>query len=338
MLTEVFDEPVRGRMAHIDWAREAACILVCPATANAIATLANGQAEDMFTTLVTASDAPLVIAPAMNPEMYASGANRANMEVLASRGAIFVEPTEGDVACGEQGQGKLATADRIVEAVEQAAFRSEQLAGKHVVITAGPTREPLDPVRYLTNRSSGKMGFALARAALQMGAKVTLVSGPTSEVPPPKATVVRVETAAEMLAATVEACEKADLLIGAAAVADFRPAGTSAQKMKEKGPVALELVPNEDILKAVRARFQVLAIIGFAAETSGHEEYAREKLRAKGLQAIVLNDVSRKDIGFDADKNGGSILSADGGRIELPEESKFNMARRILTAAISHLQ
>lgn len=338
VLTDVFDEPVRGRMAHIDWAREADCILVCPASANAIATIASGQAEDMFTTLVTASSAPLVIAPAMNPEMYASASNRANMEVLASRGAIFVEPDEGDVACGEQGQGKLASVERIVKAAKEAAFRSNQFAGKRVVITSGPTREPIDPVRYITNRSSGKMGFALARAALQMGAEVTVVSGPTHEINPPKCRLIRVESADEMLSATLQECQTAHLLVGAAAVADFKAKAAASQKIKDKSGIALELVPNPDILKEVRAKFGKLPIIGFAAETGAHVDNALHKLRDKGLQAIVLNDVSQNAIGFDSEMNAGVMLTAEGNRIDLPQESKFNMAIRILSEAATFLQ
>ncbi len=332
-VTEVFDEPIRGRMAHIDWAREAECILVCPATANAIALLADGRAEDMFTTLVSASDAPLVIAPAMNPQMFASEANLANLARLRSRGAVVVEPAEGDVACGEQGQGKLASIDAIVDAVAQAAFRSELLDGKHVVITAGPTREAIDPVRYLSNRSSGKMGFALARAALAMGAKVTLVTGPVSIIPPPKAAVIRVETAAEMLEATLAACASADLLVGAAAVADYRAAGASSEKIKKADTISINLVPNADILLAARERYPHLSIIGFAAETHGHQEYALKKLNDKRLQGIVVNDVSRADIGFDADDNEGVLYFSDGRQVELRQDSKFNIARIILEAA-----
>jgi phosphopantothenoylcysteine decarboxylase/phosphopantothenate--cysteine ligase len=332
-LTDVFDEPVRGRMAHIDWAREAACILVCPATANAIALLAEGRAEDMFTTLVSASDAPLVIAPAMNPQMFASGANQENIYRLRARGAEIIEPAEGDVACGEQGQGKLASIGSIVEAVEQASFRSSLFESKHVVVTAGPTREHIDPVRFLSNRSSGKMGFALARAALAMGAKVTLITGPVMEVAPPKAEVVRVETAAEMLDATVAACGTADLLVGAAAVADYRVAGAATEKLKKTGRTSLDLLPNIDILKTIRQRYPELAVIGFAAETNSHEEYALKKLKEKGLQGIVANDVSRRDVGFDANDNEGVLYFDDGSRVELQKSSKFNIANLILEAA-----
>lgn len=329
-LTEVFDEPVRGSMAHIDWAREAVCILVCPATANSIALLAEGRTEDMFTTMVSASDAHLVVAPAMNPQMFASEANQQNVARLKLRGAEFVEPAEGDVACGENGQGKLASIDVIVRAVEEAAFRSSLFGGKHVVVTAGPTRESIDPARFLSNRSSGKMGFAFARAALAMGARVTVIAGPTSEVAPPAATVVAVETAAEMLDATVAACGSANLLVGAAAVADFRVAEVASEKLKGKSAFSLDVVPNADILKSVRDRFPNVAIVGFAAETHGHEENALQKLKDKGLQGIVVNDVSRKDIGFDADENEGTIYLADGSKFHLEKNSKFCVAREIL--------
>jgi len=332
-VTEVFDEPIRGRMAHIDWAREAACILVCPATANSIALLADGRAEDMFTTMVSASDAPLVIAPAMNPQMFASDANGDNLSRLRSRGAEIVEPAEGDVACREQGQGKLASIDAIVEAVEQSAFRSDLLEGKQIVITAGPTRERIDPVRFLSNRSSGKMGFALARAALAMGAKVTLVTGPVKETSPPRAKSIRVESAAEMLDATLVACESADLLIGAAAVADYRAAEPSSEKMKKAAAISINLVPNQDILLAARERFPQLAIIGFAAETHDHQDYALKKLSEKRLQGIVVNDVSRTDVGFDADENEGVLYFPDGTQVELRKDSKFNIARLILESA-----
>lgn len=337
-LTEVFDEPIRGRMAHIDWAREASCILLCPGTAHAISLLAGGQAEDMFTTLVSASDAPLVVAPAMNPQMFASAANQENIAKLKARGAAVVEPAEGDVACGEQGQGKLASLEGIVAAVENASFRSTLLQGKHIVVTAGPTRESIDPVRFLSNRSSGKTGYALAQAALAMGAKVTLVTGPVSQTAPPKATVVSVESAMEMMQATLGACKSADLLIGAAAVADYRVESVASQKMQKQDSLTLHLVRNADILATARASYPQLQIIGFAAETHRQEEHAKDKLNAKHLQGIVLNDVSRNDVGFDVDENEGVMFLSDGTSIALPKDSKFNVARLILEAAAKFLR
>jgi phosphopantothenoylcysteine decarboxylase/phosphopantothenate--cysteine ligase len=331
-LTDVFDEPVAGRMAHIDWARQASCLLVCPATANAIARLACGEAEDMFSTIVSASDAPIVVAPAMNPQMYASAANIENLEKLKSRGCVIIEPDEGDVACGEQGQGKLATVDRIVATVSEAALRSNLLQGKKIVITAGPTQEPLDPVRFLSNRSSGKMGFALARAALQMGADVSVVSGPCHEVGHPRAKTIKVQTAQEMLDETIKLCASADLLIGAAAVADFRPKNYNETKSKDKKAFNLELVPNADILATARIQYPKLAIVGFAAETHDHEALAHEKLSKKQLQAIALNDVSRTDIGMDSENNEVHLVFADGYSRLIGKSSKLNLAFQMLQA------
>ena len=337
-LTNVFDEPVWGKMAHIDWARDASLILVCPATANAIATIAHGKADDMLTSIISAANVQLLIAPAMNPQMYASASNQENINTLRKRGVHIVEPTEGDVACGENGQGKLAEISEIVTAVKAAIYRSELLKGKHVVITAGPTYEALDPVRFIGNRSSGKMGFALAQAATQMGADVTLVSGPTQLVAPPSAHVRNVRTASEMLEATLEACREADLLVGAAAVADYRPANYGDEKIKGKQPLEFRLKPNPDILSEVRNRYPNLSIVGFAAETEGHLQNAMAKLKEKGLAAIVLNDVGRNDIGFESEDNEVIVLFASGEKLEIGKDSKFNVAVQILEALAKHPQ
>ncbi len=336
-LTNVFDEPVKGRMAHIDWARDASLILVCPATANAIATIAHGNAEDMLTSIISASERQVVIAPAMNPQMYASSANQENMSILRKRGAHIVEPAEGDVACGESGQGKLAAISEIVAAAKATLYKSNLLKGKNVVITAGPTYEDLDPVRFIGNRSSGKMGFALAQAALQMGAKVTLVAGPTQLVAPPGAEVRNVRTAKEMLEATLDACAQADLLIGAAAVADYRPAQCSKEKIKGKEPMELRLEPNPDILAEVHTCFPKLPVVGFAAETSPSIQNATAKLASKGLKAIALNEVGREDIGFDSDANAVVLLFGSGEKLEIEKDSKFNVAVRILEALAKSL-
>ncbi|MBA3725845.1 MAG: bifunctional phosphopantothenoylcysteine decarboxylase/phosphopantothenate--cysteine ligase CoaBC [Armatimonadetes bacterium] len=331
-LTYVFDEPKRGRMAHIDWAREASLILICPATANLLANLAHGNADDMLTTIVSATRAPIVIAPAMNPQMYASEANVENLSVLKARGVLLVEPQEGDVACGEHGEGKLAATSEIVRVVHEALFLSSLYKGKKIVITAGPTHEPIDPVRYIANRSSGKMGFALARAAIQLRAQVTLIAGPTALTPPPAAAIVRITTAGEMLDATLAACSGAHMLIGAAAVADFRTEKVALDKIRSDQPATLALVKNPDILAEAKKAYPDLAIVGFAAETTGHLEDAQKKLEAKGLVAIALNDVSRTDIGFDSEENEVTLLRNGTEPLRVGRDSKFNIARRILEA------
>lgn len=331
-LTDAFDEPKPGRMAHIDWAREATVLLVCPASANALARLATGRAEDMFSTIAVASTAPMVVAPAMNPEMFSHEATQQNLTALRNRGAIIVEPTEGDVACGEHGQGKLAPTQAIVEATVQAAMRSGLFRGTRVVVTAGPTAEPLDPVRILTNRSSGKMGYAIARAAIQMGAEVTLISGPTCLTPPPSAKIRKVGTASEMLTSALDACGNADLLVAAAAVADFTPKESRQEKIRRDGNLTVELVPTRDIVATVAENYPDLVICGFAAEVGDVEAAARAKLERKGLSAIAANDVSRLDIGFDADDNEITLLLRDGSKIAIPRASKFVVAVRLLEA------
>lgn len=329
-LTHAFDEPEQGRMAHIDWAREASVLLVCPATANAIAHLAEGKGLDMFTTIALATDAPLVVCPAMNPHMYAHPATQKNIETLRERGAHFVEPQEGDVACGEHGEGKLATTERIVSETLLAANRSELYQGLTVVVTAGPTHEPIDPVRFLANRSSGKMGYALADAARRMGARVRLISGPTHLHAHPKVELVRVTTAEEMLQATLEATADANLLIGAAAVADFRAASPSKEKIRREGNLTLTLTPNPDILATAASQRPGLIIVGFAAEKGLDESSARRKLEEKGLAAIFLNDFSRTDIAFDSDENEGVLLLRGGESIYLPRAPKPRIAWALL--------
>lgn len=337
VLTDVFDEPVCGRMAHIDWARQAKALLVCPATANAIAVLARGESNDMFTTIALATRAQLVVAPAMNPDMFASSATQDNLAVLRARGAIVVEPGEGAVACGEQGQGKLAATDEIVAATLSAVFRSRLLQGVRIVITAGPTQEPIDAVRYISNRSSGRMGYELARAAIQMGANVTLISGPTALSAPPWVELARVATVLQMLNAALAACDGAHVLIGAAAVADFRVESPPTGKIKRDRSMQLELVESPDILMEAGGKYADLKIVGFAAETDDHLENAIKKLQAKKLFAIAVNDVSRADIGFDSAENELTVLFADGSRVKIPKASKFNVAVALLEALATRL-
>lgn len=309
-LQEVFDEPERGRMAHLDWARSADLLLIAPASANTINRIANGIGEDMLTTLALAYEGQMIVAPAMNPAMYLHPETQASMESLRSRGTWIVEPIEGDVVAGEHGQGKLALNAEIVDVVTALVERSQALAGRHVLITSGPTQEPLDDVRYLTNRSSGRMGAALAQAAQQMGADVIVVAGP-SDVPYPRnVKVVPVRTAQQMLEASLPLAAKADLIIGAAAVADYRPATSVAGKMRRSSdPINLELVPNPDIISELAKLGK--RTIGFAAEPSVDLSVAREKLSRKGLFAIAHNDVSNASIGFESEVNELTLIYPD---------------------------
>ncbi|MFI5384640.1 MAG: bifunctional phosphopantothenoylcysteine decarboxylase/phosphopantothenate--cysteine ligase CoaBC [Fimbriimonadales bacterium] len=336
-LIDTFEEPERGRMAHIDWARQAEVIVVAPATANTIARIAHGIGDDMLTTICLATTAPLIIAPAMNPQMYASDAHREALDKLRAWAAVVVEPAEGDVACGEHGQGKLASIAHIVEAVMHVHKRSQVLAGKTVLITSGPTQEALDDVRYLSNRSSGKMGSALARAALLMGAaRVVVVSGPTSTPYPLRAEVIQVTTAEEMLAAGLKVAPDADLIIGAAAVADFRPASPQTGKIRRNGePLSIELVPNPDVI-AELAKVTKGKVIGFAAEPSSDLAAAREKITRKGLAAIAVNDVSQAGIGFDSENNEITLITAGGTSMESGKRSKLGCAIWLISEVLDH--
>ncbi|HRJ26784.1 MAG TPA: bifunctional phosphopantothenoylcysteine decarboxylase/phosphopantothenate--cysteine ligase CoaBC [Fimbriimonadaceae bacterium] len=331
-LIGAFEEPERGRMAHIDWAREASLVLVAPASANTLNKLAQGVGDDMLTTLALASTAPLVLAPAMNPAMWAHPTTQESLARLIDRGARVVEPGEGVVACGEQGQGKFAALDEIVDAVEEAAFASRRLAGKRVLITNGPTQEPLDDVRFLTNRSSGKMGAALARAAGQMGGEVTVVSGPVSVSYPAFARVLPVQTASEMLAVALECASEADLIIGVAAVADYRPKTRVEGKIRREGPLALELEPNPDIIAAlaefVASRRQETwpQVVAFGAEPSSDPEVAVAKMIRKGVDALAMNDISAPGIGFGSDSNALTLLRPDQAPLNFGPASKFRCA------------
>ncbi len=310
-VVDTFEEPVVGRMAHIDWAREADVVVIAPATANTINHLANGFTENMLTTLFMVSRAPKVIAPAMNPAMYDHETVQHSIKALLESGVIFVDPTEGDVACGEHGQGKLAPLSQIVDAAINAAKWSDALKGKKVLITSGPTRESIDDVRFLSNRSSGKMGRALAEAALQMGAEVTVISGPVSLNYPPKATVISVNSARDMLFAAQEPAKQSDIIIGAAAVADYHVANAVKGKLRRSdGIPKLELSPNPDIIAELIKHKKDGAIgVAFAAEPDEGLEVARAKLKEKGAWGIVVNNISRSEIGFESDDNEITLLT-----------------------------
>lgn len=312
-LEGVFDEVKRGSMAHIEWAREADLLLVAPATANTICQLAGGIAHDMLTTIALATTAPWVVAPAMNPQMYVSDPVREALAVLRARAVAVVEPEEGEVACGEQGQGKLATNARIIEVAQSVLTRSGLLAGRTVLLTMGPTRERMDDVRFLTNRSSGKMGAALARAATAMGARVIVVTGPTNEPLPLTAEVRRVESAQEMLEACLEVASEADVIIGAAAVSDYRPKEIAAGKLRRSDEaLELRLVPNPDIIAALAQANPRAVTIGFAAEPDEGTAVARRKLEVKGLSAICANAIGGSEPAFEGESNDITWIPRDG--------------------------
>ena len=314
---------------HIAVAQSIDALVVVPATADILAHFAQGIATDFLTTLYLATTAPVVVAPAMNVNMWNHPATQANLEILRKRGVKIVEPGAGYLACGMVGQGRLAENDAIVAAVLEVLGASQDLSGETVLITAGPTREKIDPVRYLTNRSSGRMGYALAEAAVRRGARVLLVSGPTSVTPPGAAEVTRVESTEEMRDAVLHLLPQSSIVIKTAAVADYRPKSASGQKIKRKGPMSLELEATPDILKELSSKKTSQIIVGFAAETENVLENARQKLLAKNLDAIVVNDVSREGIGFDSDRNAVTIITCDV-VVEVPETTKWEVAQRVL--------
>src|SRR5579864_5839968 len=324
---------IDSAVEHIAVAQSIDALVVAPATSDILAKFAQGIASDFLTTLYLATTAPVIVAPAMNVNMWNHPATQANLEILRKRGVKIVEPDSGYLACGMIGPGRLAANESIVASVMQALGASQDLAGETVLITAGPTREKIDPVRYITNRSSGRMGYALAEAALRRGARVLLVTGPTSIVPPNAAEVTRIETADQMRAAVLQLFSQASIVIKTAAVSDYRPKAAAIQKLKRSGPMSLELEPTTDILAELSAKKSTQLIIGFAAETENVLENARKKLANKSLDAIVVNDVSREGIGFDSDRNAVSILTKDE-VVQVPETTKWEVAQRVLDQVV----
>jgi phosphopantothenoylcysteine decarboxylase/phosphopantothenate--cysteine ligase len=315
---------------HISEAQTTQVLVVAPATADILARLAHGLADDFLTTMALATPAPLVLAPSMNVQMWSHPATQANLATLAERGAHLVLPETGYLACGMVGDGRLAAIDHIVAKVLETLEHRHDLSGETLLVTAGGTREALDPVRYLGNRSSGKMGHALAEAARARGARVVLVSAPTQLPRPAGCDFISVTTAEEMRRAVLEHLPDATLVIKAAAVSDYRPRAAANQKIKRSGPITIELEPTEDILaEVVRRRRAGTLVVGFAAETERPLEHARGKLQRKGADAIVLNDVSRPEIGFDSDRNAVTFLTQKTA-IDLPEMPKRALADRIL--------
>ena len=320
---------IDSAVEHIAVAQSIDALLVAPATADVIAKFAQGIANDFLSTLYLATTAPVVVAPAMNVNMWNHPATQANLEILKKRSVRVVEPGTGYLACGMTGPGRLAENEEIVAATLEALGASQELSGETVLITAGPTREKIDPVRYLTNRSSGRMGYALAEAALRRGARVLLISGPTALTPPGGTEVTQVECAEEMRQAVMKLLPQATIVIKTAAVADYRPKSAQPQKIKRSGPMNLELEPTADILSEIARHKQAQIVIGFAAETQNALENARKKLASKSLDAIVVNDVSREGVGFDSDRNAVTIITQHD-VVDVPETTKWEVAQRVL--------
>lgn len=331
VLTDLFDPQTDAAVEHVQLATRCHALVVAPATANLLAKAAHGIADDFLTTLLLAARAPLLIVPAMDGAMWDHPAVRENVATLRARGVTVLEPDAGELASGLAGKGRLPEIDVILETLHRLLSPVRDLAGERVLVTAGPTREPVDPVRYLSNRSSGKMGHALALAALRRGAEVVLVSGPTRFEPPPGAVFVPVETAEEMREAVLQHLSSATIVIKAAAVADYRPREADPVKIKSKQEgLTLRLAPTPDILKEVAARKGDAFVVGFAAETHDVRRHAREKLEAKRIDLMVANDVSQAGIGFEADENQVTLLDRWGGLLELPKMPKLKVADAVL--------
>ncbi|HXI90192.1 MAG TPA: bifunctional phosphopantothenoylcysteine decarboxylase/phosphopantothenate--cysteine ligase CoaBC [Blastocatellia bacterium] len=347
VIAEMFAPTDDPEIKHIQVAQSIDLLLVAPATANALAKFANGIADDFLSTLYISTTAPVLVAPAMNVEMWAHPATRENVRRLRERGVQFIDPEEGYLACRTVGPGRLAEPHEIVgraceilgltaaaSSNDDVVALAQDLRGERVLITAGPTQEALDPVRFLSNRSSGKMGFAVAEAALARGAAVTLIAGPVSIASPRGARTIAVRSAAEMYEAVKVNLDDATMVVMAAAVADYRPASVHQQKIKKNGSaLVLDLEPTDDILAAVARDSGSRVVIGFAAETENVIENARKKLKEKGADLIVANDVSALDSGFDVDHNRIALVSSEG-VVELPLLSKQEAAARIIDAAM----
>ena len=337
-LTGVFDEPHEAGIAHVDIPSSADLLLIAPATANIIGKLAHGIADDWLSTAALVVTCPVIIAPAMNSNMFANHIVQENIARLKSIGHGFVGPCSGHLACGADGQGRLVGVESILDAVSAALSDTEaDLAGMNLLVTAGPTREPIDPVRFISNYSSGKMGYAIAEAAARRGAKVTLISGPTELPTPQGVKLVPVETAKEMLEAATANFADADVVICAAAVADYAPASQTSSKIKKTGDsLLLELKPTNDILKSLGKVKKKRIMVGFAAETENLIENATAKLKDKNLDLIVANNVFQDDAVFGSDMNAVSLITSDGAPLELPRMTKREVADNVLGFVKQH--
>ncbi|NRB38417.1 MAG: bifunctional phosphopantothenoylcysteine decarboxylase/phosphopantothenate--cysteine ligase CoaBC [Pseudomonadales bacterium] len=326
----LLDTEAEAAMGHIELAKWADLILIAPASADFIARCHSGMADDLLTTLCLASVAPIALAPAMNQAMWGDAKTQNNMQALEKSGMFVFGPGSGSQACGDIGLGRMLEATDIAARCAQL-FHSEKLSGKHIVITAGPTREALDPVRYISNHSSGKMGFALASAAIDAGARVTLIAGPVNLVTPERVTRIDIISALDMHAASLKACEDADIFIASAAVADYRAADIAEQKIKKSGDeIQLTLVKNPDIVASIAALKNKPFCVGFAAETQNLEEYAKGKLQRKNLDMIIANDVANTAIGFNSDNNAVTVFTSQSQK-EFPQCSKQLLAQQLLS-------
>ncbi|EGI72600.1 phosphopantothenoylcysteine decarboxylase / phosphopantothenoylcysteine synthetase [Pseudoalteromonas distincta] len=333
----LLDPSAEASMGHIEFAKWADLILVAPATCNTIAKMAAGIADDLLTTLLLATPAKVAVAPAMNQQMYAHAATQANLATLKARNVLIWGPGKGEQACGDIGAGRMLEPHELV-ALCTAKEQPQLLAGKTITITAGPTREPLDPVRFISNHSSGKMGYALAEAALQFGAKVNLISGPVTIKAPTGVNLINIESAEELLTESLTYAPQSDAFIGCAAVADYRAASIATQKMKKQGDeLTLTLTKNPDVIAAIANLTQNRPYtVGFAAETQNVESYAKGKLQNKNLDMICANDVSKSGLGFNSDHN-ALTLYWHNEQLELPTTSKVEIARKVIEQLAKHL-
>jgi phosphopantothenoylcysteine decarboxylase/phosphopantothenate--cysteine ligase len=335
VLTDLFDPRSDDAVEHVALAERAHAVVVAPATANLLAKAAHGLADDFLSTLLLAARCPVIMAPAMDGGMWDHAAVKANVARLRERGVTVMEPDAGPLASGLVGKGRMPEPDRIVAEIVDVLTPVHDLAGERVLVTAGPTREPIDPVRFISNRSSGKMGYRIAAAARRRGADVTLVSGPTAIAPPHGVTFVPVETAEEMREAVLHHLGRATIVVKAAAVADYRVKQPATSKMSGKHDLTIDLAPNPDILHEVAQRATGAFVVGFAAETHDVASRAKAKLVRKGIDLLVANDVSKAGIGFDADDNEVLLIDRWGGERALPKMSKADVADAILSHALS---
>lgn len=333
--TSLLDPQAEAAMGHIELARWADAIVIAPATANSMARLANGEADDLLTTVCLASKAPVAVAPAMNQAMWSNPATQQNLQILKSRKIEIYGPAAGQQACGDVGEGRMLEAEEIAEKLESL-FKQKTLSGVRVMVTAGPTREAIDPVRYISNHSSGKMGYAIAQAALEAGASVELVSGPCALELSDRIELSRVESAEEMLSAVQRNINEVDIFIAVAAVADYRPQDIASQKIKKHADaITLELVKNPDILASVASLENKPFCVGFAAETENLEQHAKQKLESKHLDMIVANRVDKSDSGFNSDYNSATVFCCNGAT-EFEKMTKTRLASELIGLIASH--